>query len=721
MPGLVGFDEFEFGNDFFDPYITLLDPASGATASIDGNITIRIRDDDSGLDLTTAHIEIDFGSGYSDAYNASTFVSPYTGTLTEIEAVYEYNWEIEHPAFENGQIIYVRVYIEDDEGNHLSYTYSYTTVASVILLKRIGTGIRGQIAIRDEYTWGTSVPPMQLVDFNKESFQNEMTPKPSESINGTRGISRLCLITSDINGDIEMEQATVGQEQFYKHALGYHLTIPKSDGGVRTYLTNNYISGTSLIVNDTSGFEATPSTNWALAIIYKDENDNPQYEIVSYSSIPDSTHFTITDPSAAFNKGAFVIQVYIGTQDYWDEIYTHYLECNRMLPQGLTIEIGRDVVFFVYSGCKVNNFEDRFVAQERLSSTFSFAGKSEFSGGDLYARANPGDTTIRIKNHSVTGPATPTIGEHSYIGYGLDDFSISGTYTGISSKIYIVQIDSIGATDTFRWSNNNGKTWYATDVDITSSAQFLEEGVSITFTNVTGHNHGDIFYFQTDVPNIVGFNPEGGTIQIGSENGIKYTSYDTVTGVFSGVTDIYTTHFEDEPIGSQKSWNTPRNAMNTNILSSYNSAIEINEMAQEVLSASVTLSNTLNLDKYQLGDKTRAGLPEQNRFVNGALTVEFDDIIHYRKFINSKYAKLEITCVNDINRIDSKYSDTAPSGHEVYEQKHYVLNRIKYTASSQNISDAGPIVQNLDYIALLDVANKMNELAIFFVNTRPII
>jgi hypothetical protein len=73
----------------------------------------------------------------------------------------------------------------------------------------------------------------------------------------------------------------------------------------------------------------------------------------------------------------------------------------------------------------------------------------------------------------------------------LDDLALSGNYTDEVARNYKVEIDAAGTTDTFKWSNDGGATWVATGVAITGSAQALENGLSVTFTNTTGHTLGD--------------------------------------------------------------------------------------------------------------------------------------------------------------------------------------------------------------------------------------
>lgn len=107
---------------------------------------------------------------------------------------------------------------------------------------------------------------------------------------------------------------------------------------------------------------------------------------------------------------------------------------------------------------------------------------------------------IEVASHSkITMSALSafgTISPKTYAGSGLDDLSTSGTYIGTGVKNYIVQIDSVGGTDTFRWSQDGGTTFIASNVPITGSTQTLSDGVSITFGATTGHQLSSAWYFS---------------------------------------------------------------------------------------------------------------------------------------------------------------------------------------------------------------------------------
>jgi len=126
--------------------------------------------------------------------------------------------------------------------------------------------------------------------------------------------------------------------------------------------------------------------------------------------------------------------------------------------------------------------------------------------------------TYQVKSVGTLGTATyqaagtfseniasiATISTPVFSGSGnLNDMTAQGNYTGSSNKGYIVQIDSISTDDdhpdTFQWSDNGGAT-YTTFVPIVANYDFdLGNGISITFTNATGHKLNDKWTFSVTV------------------------------------------------------------------------------------------------------------------------------------------------------------------------------------------------------------------------------
>lgn len=99
---------------------------------------------------------------------------------------------------------------------------------------------------------------------------------------------------------------------------------------------------------------------------------------------------------------------------------------------------------------------------------------------------------ISVSANRVSG----SVSSVTFAGTGLNNLSTGGTYAGTGVKDYLVQIDSTGGTDTFRWSNNGGATFNASNVSITGSPQTLSDGVTITFATITGHTLNDAWHFS---------------------------------------------------------------------------------------------------------------------------------------------------------------------------------------------------------------------------------
>jgi len=80
-------------------------------------------------------------------------------------------------------------------------------------------------------------------------------------------------------------------------------------------------------------------------------------------------------------------------------------------------------------------------------------------------------------------------------GAGLDDLTTGGKYIdAVDLTKFIVEIDSLGTPDTYRWSEDGGKSFVRL-VPIVAGAVVLQNGVEITFAATTGHTLGDRWTF----------------------------------------------------------------------------------------------------------------------------------------------------------------------------------------------------------------------------------
>ena len=90
--------------------------------------------------------------------------------------------------------------------------------------------------------------------------------------------------------------------------------------------------------------------------------------------------------------------------------------------------------------------------------------------------------------------------------------TVTGTYSGETSRIYLLVIDSIGTglgiPDTFKWSNNGGYTYEAEFIPIPTvpTPITLDSNISVTFIQTSGFTYNQQFMFQTKITAIVADN-----------------------------------------------------------------------------------------------------------------------------------------------------------------------------------------------------------------------
>ena len=103
------------------------------------------------------------------------------------------------------------------------------------------------------------------------------------------------------------------------------------------------------------------------------------------------------------------------------------------------------------------------------------------------------------------GDVVPYVGwvPNSTTSPGENDLTAGGTFAGTARTLFDVEVDSIGAPDTFKWRKttrdaNGVKTvgaWTA-GVDMTGLAQTLADGTTVTFAAVNSHTVGDAWTVQ---------------------------------------------------------------------------------------------------------------------------------------------------------------------------------------------------------------------------------
>ena len=94
------------------------------------------------------------------------------------------------------------------------------------------------------------------------------------------------------------------------------------------------------------------------------------------------------------------------------------------------------------------------------------------------------------------GPTSRVVGSS-----GLNDATFGGVYTGSTTKTYRVKVTATGTPDSFRYSDDDGSTFSATDIEMRSDGpQTLAEGITILWGATTGHTLNDQWASTVIVP-----------------------------------------------------------------------------------------------------------------------------------------------------------------------------------------------------------------------------
>ena len=158
-------------------------------------------------------------------------------------------------------------------------------------------------------------------------------------------------------------------------------------------------------------------------------------------------------------------------------------------------------IFSTYIAYQINNTIIRADSETYNPSSLSYNNGRDFIYSDIgrkiyWPSINRNDTIIGLS--SLITPINDT-----------SNVSISGTYSGETSRIYLLVIDSIGNRTTFKWSNNGGYTYQAQLVPIpiittpTLTPISLDSNISVTFLRTTGFTYNQQFIFQTKITALV--------------------------------------------------------------------------------------------------------------------------------------------------------------------------------------------------------------------------
>jgi len=658
-------------------------------------------------------------------------------------------------------------------------------------------GSRGQIGIAEEGAWGKQTQEMtNFVEMTSESIISEIGSLISDSLRPDRAVHKRIGGVESCGGDVAGEIGPSGFETWFKHALGSVETTRLDTAFIiecgnpnetECLLTITHVAGEATelkidrtvdadltidltaIAGDTIGevmalinaahnlrawspYQATQAV-WQTTIHASDylaasDDTNCLEEITAANSIDLMKMFDADDHS-------MTRRWVVGTA--WG-VYQHQIDAGATLPEGMSVEIGRDVAAFLYAGMKINTLELNATPGEFFTGTFGLMGKGGTTADTPLAASGNAELqkdAFKVRYTGTSAAATLEIDSSSHLVLELDGTSedlllniskplvdpttgivynidrVKGLVDYLDSKSYLdcqiadyvdpatlcTDLDTYGSTDI----TSTDYTWFRFD----GGRKAL---LPVLWGDYIGSDDGDSTKFYIKV--VTGGLPGVATLQFKVEGGayanLTTTSDESTTEIRYGanVDSGYTVFFPDNvALVADDVWTfeTIRPATDTTYsgidpFSGYEGALTIDGSAEVIMGWSATINNNLYGDKYHLGDRTRAKLPEQRRTVEGTLSVEFDNLDLYRKFLNGVAGNLVMAFTS------STYINTTVLGNSSSQYSITIRQpNIQFNGTTPTIADEGIILVDMPYVALYDDTNDVPDIRMTIVSDTPYI
>ena len=674
------------------------------------------------------------------------------------------------------------------------------------MVKTVGpaSGSRGQVGFKEEGKWGyPASPPDTFFEFLNESLVSTYTNLVSNAIRADRAVHKQRLGTESAGGDINAELAPEGFGTLIKHALGQRLTKRLDVAFVLVYSgadTDRTITMTSSTISSagtTAGddFSVTITNGMTLQALITALNAETNFKCYApwgsgttgYFAVDDKTASTSTLGAGDFNSaavaktsaGVFNLEAIAATPippsgathlvffpvNMTYGVYEHELNGHDKLPEGLTLEIGRDIAAFNYYGSKVGSMAMSIQPGEMVTSTFSFLSKGSSTVGDPVANAAntgwaPKLTTVRYAGTAESAKIGIDTTEEMFrfaagtSGAEVDIYYFSLERGYYSHDGYYFEVTTLaGLMDLLEYETGYFSTTrypgFAMATASTSLATLafaaLETDTDTTISLGTDATicplvRGD--YIGTDqgesktitVTISTGGATDGTAAFTGAKSGVSGTSdpqsinYNRWYNVYDGdgydtgfdvmfpisttltVSDVWTfTTFKDEY------QNVTYTATET--FSGFQGAVLVDHddgrglVPQAIMGLDFTLNNNLYADKFELGDRQRAAVIPQRRSVEGTMNLEFDDLDIYRMMVNGVEGDLRITFTSE----DYIGGSSTPYSFQIRFPK------TKYSGGTPNVADESLIRADFPFIGLWDDDNDLPDIRITLTNGQSYI
>ncbi len=431
-------------------------------------------------------------------------------------------------------------------------------------------------------------------------------------------------------------------------------------------------------------------------------------------------------------------------------VYRHVIDAASSLPEGFTTEVGRDVAAFSYAGSKVNNMELTCAPTEYLTGTFGIMAQGGTTADKPVADSgNTNNEKDAVKIRYTGSEATATLSiDHTNKNLTLatdgttDDIVLNLSMPSVDPTTNIVSnVDKVGGLVSYL----DGQSFLDCDImdytDPQTASEYLKDAAADTIHELTYVN------FPFDSTDIVSLPVSWGDY-IGTDEGDPDTFY--VKAATGGAPGTATLTFQKNEDGYGNTVTTSATAaskirtganvdsgftiffpdtsdlvqddvweiktIRTQSTTSYSAveaftgvegALTIAGSAQDIQGFSATVNNNLYGDKFHMGVKTRAKLPEQKRLVEGSVTVEFDNLDLCRKFINGTQSNFVFTFTSP------DYVTSTVLGDSKTQYAMAVrLPAVEFDGETPTASDESLIQTDMPFVALFDDVNDIPEMRI---------
>lgn len=272
--------------------------------------------------------------------------------------------------------------------------------------------------------------------------------------------------------------------------------------------------------------------------------------------------------------------------------------------------------------------------------------------------------------------------------------TISGSYTGETSRVYLLQIDSIGTPNTFKWSNDGGNNYIKQLIPLTLNAIPIENGLLATFTYTTGFTYNQQFIFQTKITALV-----SNTTSITTPEPLNilqpFHSYIN-TSTPSDIV-IKTNNKEKMRITGDGSisinQNLPKASLDIN--SNYNKIIHVNE---------TVTGYQINPALGYLESGGYVSVWNSQHSIGGFLHY---DVVAQRYMADGSKYNTNFT----VNTEENNTTQTTPSitGHKVQHSNHYLISWKSYNSTLNNYYVYSKIYHNNNSITSYSIENRISS------------